>query len=71
MAAGRAGDVWRLLGEPDLVADVQFGTVRFPPHASRNVLAQQTHAEISTLAAVSADASDQRPSQSLNPAQIG
>jgi len=58
--------LWRLLGEPDLVADVQFGTVRFPPHPSRDALARQTHAEISTLAAVSvADASDQRPSETL------
>ena len=64
--------LWRLLGEPGLVADVQFGAVRFPPHPSRDALARQTHAEISTLAAVSvADASDQRPSRSLNPAQIG
>ena len=58
----------RLLGESDLVADVQFGTVYFPPHPSRDVLARQTHAEISTLAA---DASGQRPLRTLDSAQIG
>jgi 1-acyl-sn-glycerol-3-phosphate acyltransferase len=58
--------LWRLLGETDLVAELQFGAVRFPPHPSRDALARQTHAEISTLAAVSvADASDQRPSETL------
>lgn len=41
--------LWRLLGESDLVADVQFGTVRFPPHSSRDVLARQTQVEISDL----------------------
>ena len=60
--------LWRLLGESDLVADVQFGAVRFPPHPSRDALAQQTHAEISTLAA---DAGGQRPLRTLDSAQIG
>ena len=55
--------LWRLLGETGLVAELQFGAVRLPPHPSRDALARQTHAEISTLAAVSvADASDQRRS---------
>jgi 1-acyl-sn-glycerol-3-phosphate acyltransferase len=64
--------LWRLLGETDLVVELQFGAVRFPPHCSRDALARQTHAEISALAAVSvADARGHYPSRSLNPAQIG
>lgn len=58
--------LWRLLGEPGLVAEVQFGAVRLPPHPSRDGLARQTHAEISTLATVSAaDVSGQYPSETL------
>ena len=64
--------LWRLLGETGLVAELQFGAVRFPPHASRDALARQTHAEISALARASgADARGQYRSRSLDPAQIG
>lgn len=42
--------LWRLLGEPGVVAELRFGLVRIPPHPSRDVLARQTHAEISVLA---------------------
>jgi len=59
--------LWRLLGETGLVADVWFGVVHFPPHPSRDVLARQTHAEISAL---SAD-SNQRLSRTLDPAKSG
>ena len=57
--------LWRLLGETGLVADVWFGAVHFPPHPSRDVLARQTHAEISTLA------TDGGLSRTLDPAQSG
>jgi 1-acyl-sn-glycerol-3-phosphate acyltransferase len=64
--------LWRLLGEPGIVVELRFGAVRIPPHPSRDVLAQQTHAEINTLsAASSADPSGQRQSRTLYPAQIG
>jgi 1-acyl-sn-glycerol-3-phosphate acyltransferase len=59
--------LWRLLGETDLVAELQFGAVRFPPHPSRDALARQTHAEISALVVASAaDTSDQSPSEILS-----
>lgn len=38
--------LWRLLGEPAMVAELHFGIVRIPPHSSRDALAQLTHAEI-------------------------
>ncbi|MDG4595605.1 MAG: lysophospholipid acyltransferase family protein [Candidatus Contendobacter sp.] len=38
--------LWRLLGEPGFVAELQFGAVHSPPHPSRNALAQRTQAEI-------------------------
>lgn len=39
--------LWRLLGEPGLVAELRFGAVHIPPHPSRDVLAQRTWNEIS------------------------
>jgi 1-acyl-sn-glycerol-3-phosphate acyltransferase len=63
--------LWRLLGEPGVVAELWFGAVRIPPHSSRDMLARQTHAEISTLSATSAYPSGQRKFRSLYPAQIG
>lgn len=38
--------LWRLLGEPAMTAELYFGPVHVPPHASRDALARQTHAEI-------------------------
>ncbi|MDG4551839.1 MAG: lysophospholipid acyltransferase family protein [Candidatus Contendobacter sp.] len=38
--------LWRLLGEPGLVAELQFGLVHTPPHPSRDALAQRTQTEI-------------------------
>jgi 1-acyl-sn-glycerol-3-phosphate acyltransferase len=38
--------LWRLLGEPGLVAELQFGAVHRLPHPCRDVLAQRTQAEI-------------------------
>jgi len=59
--------LWRLLGETGLVAELQFGAVRFPPHPSRDVLARKTQAEISALVVSSAaDTSDQSPSETLS-----
>jgi len=59
--------LWRLLGETGLVAELQFGAVRFPPHPSRDVLARKTQAEISALLVSSAaDTSDQSPSETLS-----
>ncbi|MDS4021464.1 MAG: lysophospholipid acyltransferase family protein [Candidatus Competibacter sp.] len=65
--------LWRLLGEPDTLAELWFGPVHLPPHPSRDVLARQTHAEISTLAAASAaDSSDHGGSDSAPlPFQLG
>ena len=42
--------LWRLLGEPAMVAELHFGIVRLPPHSSRDALAQLTRAEIRQLA---------------------
>ena len=64
--------LWRLLGEPGIVAELRFGAVHLPQHPSRDALARQTWAEISALAAASAaDSSDQRSFRPLAPAQIG
>lgn len=41
--------LWRLLGEPGLVAELRFGAVYLPPHPARDVLARQTWTEISDL----------------------
>ncbi len=41
--------LWRLLGEPGIVAELQFGAVHTPPHLSRDALAQRTQAEINDL----------------------
>jgi hypothetical protein len=37
------------------VAELRFGKVHLPPHPARDALARQTHCEISTLAAASAE----------------
>ena len=64
--------LWRLLGEPGLVAELRFGAVYLPPHPSRDALARQTWTEISALATASAaDSSDQRSSRTVDPVQIG
>ncbi|HRF44642.1 MAG TPA: lysophospholipid acyltransferase family protein [Candidatus Competibacteraceae bacterium] len=39
--------LWRLLGEPAMVAELHFGTVHAIPHPSRDILARLTHTEIS------------------------
>lgn len=41
--------LWRLLGEPVTTAVLRFGIVRVPPYPSRDLLARQTHAEVSDL----------------------
>lgn len=41
--------LWRLLGEPAMVAELHFGIARLPPHSSRDALAQLTRAEIRQL----------------------
>ena len=41
--------LWRLLGEPAMTAELRFGTIHLPPHSSRDILAQQTRAEISQI----------------------
>lgn len=39
--------LWRLLREPDIVAELHFGSVHTAPHPSRDALARLTQAEIS------------------------
>lgn len=38
--------LWRLLGQPKMVAELHFGPIHSPPHPSRDILARQTHAEV-------------------------
>ncbi|MCP5197131.1 MAG: 1-acyl-sn-glycerol-3-phosphate acyltransferase [Gammaproteobacteria bacterium] len=39
--------LWRLLGEPTMVAKLHFGVTHVAPHPARDALARSTHAEIS------------------------
>lgn len=46
--------LWRLLGAPVTIAVLRFGVVRLPPYPSRDLIARQTHAEVSELLAMNA-----------------